>query len=62
MITGRIKPHQQQAEENVRRAEQRRQFRRNQIFGLLIAAVLVIVWTLYHSNRGWIFPKGRWRF
>jgi hypothetical protein len=62
MVVTRIKPHQQQMEENARRAEQRRHFRRNQIFGLLIAAVLVIVWTLLHTRPEWIFPKGWWRF
>jgi len=61
MVTARIKPHQQQLEENARRVEQRRLFRRNQIFGLLIAAVLVILWTLVHTNRAWIFPTGWWR-
>jgi hypothetical protein len=58
----RIKPHLEQQLEIARRAEQRRLFRRNQIFGLLIAAVLIIVWTLFHTNPAWIFPKGWWRF
>jgi hypothetical protein len=57
----RIKPHLEQQEEIARRAEQLRLFRRNQIFGLLIAAVLVILWTLFHTNRAWIFPAGWWR-
>ena len=57
----RIKPHLEQQESLARRAEQRRAFQRNQIFGLLIAAVLVIVWTLFHTNRAWIFPTGWWR-
>jgi fatty acid desaturase len=61
MVNTRIKPHQQQLEENARRTEQRRLFRRNQIFGLLIAAVLVIMWTLLRTNPAWIFPKGWWR-
>lgn len=61
MVTARIKPHSEQMEENARREEQKRQFRRNQIFGLLIAAVLVILWTLWHTNRAWIFPTGWWR-
>jgi len=58
----RIKPHSQQLEEIARRAEQQRLFRRNQIFGLLIAAVLVILWTLFRTNPAWIFPAGWWRF
>jgi hypothetical protein len=57
----RIKPHLEQQEAIVGRAEQLRLFRRNQIFGLLIAAVLVILWTLFHTNRAWIFPTGWWR-
>jgi hypothetical protein len=57
----RIKPHMEQQEEIARRAEQQRLFRRNQIFGLLIAALLVILWTLFHTNRAWIFPAGWWR-
>jgi hypothetical protein len=58
----RIKPHSQQLEEIARRAEQQRAFRRNQMFGLLIAAVLVILWTLLHTNPAWIFPTGWWRW
>jgi hypothetical protein len=58
----RIKPHLEQQEEIARRAEQQRLFRRNQIFGLLIAALLVILWTLFRTNRAWIFPAGWWRF
>lgn len=61
MVNTRIKPHRQQTEESARRVEQRRLFRRNQIFGLLIAALLVILWTLLHTNPAWIFPKGWWR-
>jgi hypothetical protein len=57
----RIKPHLQQRGEIARRAEQQRFFGRNQIFGLLIAAALVILWTLFHTNRAWIFPTGGWR-
>ncbi len=57
----RIKPHLEQLEAQTRRAEQQRAFRRNQIFGLLIVAVLVILWTLFHTNRAWIFPTGWWR-
>jgi hypothetical protein len=62
MVNVRIKTHPQEVEENARRAERRRQFRRNQIFGLPVAGVLVIVWTLLHTNPAWIFPKGWWRF
>src|SRR6185312_2515089 len=39
-----IKPHQQQVAEQERREAQRRVFRRNQILGLLILAVMVCAW------------------
>jgi hypothetical protein len=58
----RIKPHLEQQEEIARRAEQQRLFRRNQIFGLLIAALLVILWTMFHTNPAWIFPRGWWKW
>ncbi len=58
----RIKPHLERQEEIARRVEQQRLFRRNQIFGLLIAALLVILWTLFHTNPAWIFPAGWWRW
>jgi hypothetical protein len=58
----RIKPHLEQQEALKRRAEQQRLFRRNQIFGLMIAAVLIILWTVFHTNRAWIFPAGWWRW
>jgi hypothetical protein len=61
MVDTRIKPFQQQAEEDARRVEQRRVFRRNQIFGLLMAAAAIVVWTLLHTRPGWIFPAGWWR-
>jgi hypothetical protein len=57
-----IKPHLERQEEIARRVEQQRLFRRNQIFGLLLAAVLVTLWTLFHTNPGWIFPPGWWRW
>ncbi len=56
-----IKPHQQQMEETARRAEQTRIFRRNQVFGLLIVVAVIVIWTLFHTDRGWIFPAGWWR-
>jgi t-SNARE complex subunit (syntaxin) len=60
MMERRFKPDQEQG--RTQRAEQARRFRRNQVFGVLIAAVLVIVWTLLRTNPAWIFPKGWWRF
>ena len=58
----RIKPYSEQQEGLERRALQQRKFRSNQVFGLLIAAALVIVWTLFHTNPTWIFPAGWWKW
>jgi hypothetical protein len=57
----RIKPHQQQLAEKEKREEQKRVFRRNQIFGLLILAGGICAWWFWHTNPGWIFPTGWWR-
>jgi len=61
MVERRIKPFQQQLAEEQRRIEQLRTFRRNQGFGLLIVAAVILVWWLFHTNPGWIFPPGWWR-
>lgn len=61
MVENRIKPYRQQAGEEARRAEQRRIYRRNQVFGLLIVAAMIVAWWLVHTNPGWIFPRGWWR-
>jgi len=61
MVDRRIKPFKQQAVEQARRAAQRRVFRRNQVFGLLLIALAILVWRLFHTNAGWIFPPGWWR-
>lgn len=61
MVEHRIKPYQLQAEEQARRAEQRRIFRRNQAFGLLLIAAAILTWRLFHTNPAWIFPTGWWR-
>ena len=52
---------QQQVAEDERREIQRRAFRRNQVFGLLIIAAAILVWWLFHTNPKWIFPPGWWR-
>jgi len=57
----RIKPHFQTVAEQEKRAQQTRLFRRNQVFGLLILAAIVVAWWLFHTNPGWIFPPGWWR-
>jgi hypothetical protein len=61
MVESRIKPFAQQVAEEARRARQRQIFRRNQVFGLLIVATAICLWTLLHTNRAWIFPTGWWR-
>jgi hypothetical protein len=61
MVQTRIKPHFQQVAEEAKREEQRRVFRRNQIFGELIVAAAILLWSLLHTNPKWIFPPGWWR-
>lgn len=61
MVEIRIKPHLQQVAEAERREQQRRVYRRNQVFGLLMVAAAIVVWWLFHTNRAWIFPPGWWR-
>jgi hypothetical protein len=61
MVLTRIKPHDQQQAELARRLEQTRVFRRNQVFGLLIAAALIFLWWVFHTKPGWILPAGWWR-
>jgi hypothetical protein len=60
MVEIRIKPYDQQQAEEARRAEQRRVYRRNQVFGMLLVAAAILVWSLFHTNPKWIFPPG-WR-
>jgi hypothetical protein len=60
LVETRIKPYQQQQTENAQRAEQTRAFRRNQIFGVLLVAALIVVYWLLHTNPRWIFPPGWW--
>lgn len=61
MVEPRIKPQLQAVDENARRTEQRRLYRRNQVFGLLIVAAAIVAWWLVHTNPKWIFPPGWWR-
>lgn len=61
MVEYRIKPYRQQMAEEARRAEQTRAYRRNQVFGVLMVAVAILVWWLFHTNPRWIFPAGWWR-
>jgi hypothetical protein len=61
MVEARIKPHYEKVAEAERRAEQQRHSRRNQVFGLVIVALVVLIWTLFHTNPAWISPPGWWR-
>lgn len=60
MVETRIKPYQQQIEEEQRRDVLRRQFRRNQTFGMLIIAAAILIFWLFHTNPIWLFPPGWW--
>jgi len=62
MTDTRIKPFLEQQAEEARRAEQRRQFRRNQVFGLVLVAAVICAWWLWHGNPKWIFPPGWWQW
>jgi hypothetical protein len=61
MVETRIKPYREQVAEEMRRAEQTRAYRRNQVFGVLLVAAAILVWWLFHTNPKWIFPPGWWR-
>lgn len=61
MVERRIKPYREQLAEDELREQQRRAFRRNQAFGLIIVAFVILIWWLFHTNPAWIFPPGWWR-
>jgi hypothetical protein len=61
LVDARIKPYQEQIAEQQRRAELRRAFVRNQTLGLVLLAVAILAWWLFHTNPKWIFPPGWWR-
>ena len=61
MVQTRIKPYSEQQAELAARAEQLRIYRRNQVFGVLLVAVAICAWWLFHTKPGWIFPPGWWR-
>ena len=61
MVETRIKPYYQHQAEKAAREEQRRVYRRNQVFGLLLVAAAICAWWLFHTNPKWIFPPGWWR-
>jgi hypothetical protein len=61
MVQTRIKPYFQQVAEQERRAEQKRVYRRNQVFGVLLVAAAILAYWLLQTNPRWIFPPGWWR-
>jgi hypothetical protein len=61
MVEARIKPYHELMIEKDRREKQQRAFRRNQIFGMLLVAVAILLWGLWRTNPSWIFPQGWWR-
>jgi hypothetical protein len=62
VVQTQIKPYAEQQAELARRAEQKRLYRRNQAFGLMIAAAAICAWWLFHTNPKWIFTTGWWRW
>ena len=61
MMDRRIKPYLEQVDEDARRAEQTRVYRRNQAFGVMLVAGAIVGWWLWRANPKWIFPTGWWR-
>jgi len=51
----------EQGRRRERRDGQRRAFHRNQAWGLLLLAGVVLVYRLLHTPSGWILPAGWWR-
>ena len=61
MKQARIKPFFQQVAETARRQEQLRAYRRNQVFGLVLVAMAILIVALLRTNPKWIFAPGWWR-
>jgi hypothetical protein len=61
MSAQRIKPYLEQVAEAEARAAQKAAFWRNQVIGVLIVALAMLAWRLFHTNLAWIFPPGWWR-
>ncbi len=51
MVETRIKPYDQQQAEEARRAEQRRVYRRNQVFGMLLVAAAISLESVPHQSE-----------
>lgn len=61
IVDTRIKPQAEREAGVERRAQQRRTYRRNQAFGLLMLAAAIVIFWLVRAPRGWAFPAGWWR-
>jgi hypothetical protein len=61
VVERRIKPYLQEKAEEARRADQTRVYRRNQVIGLVLVAVAILIFWLFRTNPKWIFPAGWWR-
>ena len=61
MVETRIKPHYQEVAEKAARAIELRRYRRNQVFGLVLVALAILIMGLLRTNPKWIFPPGWWR-
>jgi uncharacterized membrane protein YkgB len=61
VVETRIKPYLENEDEEARRVEQTRVYRRSQAIGLVIVAVSILVFWLFRTHPKWIFPVGWWR-
>jgi hypothetical protein len=60
-MDNRYKPLHVQQERSALRQIQHRLFQRNQAIGLLLVAAAILVYRLFHTHSGWLFPTGWWR-
>jgi hypothetical protein len=61
MVERRIKPYSQEVAERAARAVELRRYRRNQVFGLVLVAMAILIVALLRTNPKWIFAPGWWR-
>lgn len=61
VVETRIKPYYQEVVEKAARAVDLRRYRRNQVFGLVLVALAILIVALLRTNPKWIFPPGWWR-
>ena len=61
MVDYHFKPYQEKLAEQERRKAQTRAFFRNQAVGLVLTAAAILLWRLFHTHSGWLFPQGWWR-